>query len=93
MSFLRQLFGITTRRGSTVRKLTRPTRKTLVTTTNYEYAKGKDEDNFFDYIIGYNDIKKFLRMSINAEEPNTHTFDWTTSFSKDNVYQVNDDET
>ena len=69
MSFLRQLFGITTRRGSTVRKLTRPTRKTLVTTTNYEYAKGKDEDNFFDYIIGYNDIKKFLRMSINAEEP------------------------
>ncbi|MFL6460960.1 MAG: hypothetical protein ACJ71J_08425 [Nitrososphaeraceae archaeon] len=31
--------------------------------------KKEDADNFFDYIIGYNDVKKFLRMSINADEP------------------------
>src|SRR5919202_169016 len=27
------------------------------------------KDDFFEYIIGYNDVKKFLRMSINTEEP------------------------
>ncbi|MFL6342448.1 MAG: ATP-binding protein [Nitrososphaeraceae archaeon] len=31
--------------------------------------KKEDADNFFNYIIGYNDVKKFLRMSINTEEP------------------------
>ena len=69
MSFLRQLFGITTRRDATVQKLARPTHKTLVTATDYKYEKEQDKDNFFDYIIGYNDVKKFLRMSINTEEP------------------------
>jgi hypothetical protein len=57
------------------------------------YEKGEvHADDFFDYIIGYNDVKKFLKMSINTEEP-VHTFDWPTSFSKDNVYQIYDDET
>jgi MoxR-like ATPase len=38
---------------------------------DYEYGKGEEgeADDFFDYIIGYNDVKKFLRMSINTEEP------------------------
>lgn len=70
MSFLRQLFGITTRRRSTAQqKLHRSNRKTLVTAMNYEKEKGETKDDFFEYIIGYNDIKKFLRMSINTEEP------------------------
>jgi holliday junction DNA helicase RuvB len=69
MSFLRQLFGITTRRGYTVQKLARPKHKTLVTGMDYEKEELAESDNFFDYIIGYNDVKKFLRMSINADEP------------------------
>ena len=69
MSFLRQLFGITTRRDATVQKLARPTHKTLVTAMDYEKEEVADSDNFFDYIIGYNDVKKFLRMSINTAEP------------------------
>jgi Holliday junction DNA helicase RuvB len=28
-----------------------------------------DDDEFFEYIIGYYDVKRFLKMSINAEEP------------------------
>jgi Holliday junction DNA helicase RuvB len=36
---------------------------------NYEKEKEGNTDDFFDYIIGYHDVKKFLRMSINAEEP------------------------
>jgi Holliday junction DNA helicase RuvB len=36
---------------------------------NYEKEEEADKDDFFDYIIGYHDVKKFLRMSINAEEP------------------------
>jgi Holliday junction resolvasome RuvABC ATP-dependent DNA helicase subunit len=67
MSFLRQLFGITTRRTTAEQKLHRSNRKTLVTAMNYE--KEETKDDFFEYIIGYNDIKKFLRMSINTEEP------------------------
>mgnify|MGYP003949580547 CR=1 FL=1 len=70
MGFLRQLFGITTRRSTTEgQKLHRSNRKTLVTTMNYEKEEGETKDDFFEYIIGYNDIKKFLRMSINTEEP------------------------
>jgi DNA replicative helicase MCM subunit Mcm2 (Cdc46/Mcm family) len=34
------------------------------------YEKGEvHADDFFDYIIGYNDVKKFLKMSINTEKP------------------------
>ena len=70
MSFLRQLFRITTRRDPTIQKLVRPNHKTLVTVIDYE-KEGEEvqADNFFEYIIGYNDVKKFLRMSINTEEP------------------------
>jgi holliday junction DNA helicase RuvB len=71
MSFLRQLFG---RRGTTAeQKLRRSSRKTLVTATDYDNDDKEREqekkDDFFEYIIGYNDIKKFLRMSINTQEP------------------------
>jgi holliday junction DNA helicase RuvB len=70
MSFLRQLFGITTRKNSTVEKLASSNHESVVTAINYEYEKGGEEsDNFFDYIIGYNDVKRFLKMSINTEEP------------------------
>src|SRR5919202_78091 len=70
MSFLKQLFGITTKRTTTEQKLDRPNHENIVTATDYKYGGGHDEeDNFFDYIIGYNDVKKFLRMSINTEEP------------------------
>src|SRR5919197_2876542 len=68
MSFLRQLFGITTRRTTAEQKLHRPNPKTLVTAMSYQKEEGH-KDDFFEYIIGYNDIKKFLRMSINTEEP------------------------
>jgi Holliday junction DNA helicase RuvB len=70
MSFLRQLFRLTTRRDPTIQKLARPNHKTLVTVMDYE-KEGEEvqTDNFFEYIIGYNDVKKFLRMSINTEEP------------------------
>ena len=69
MSFLRQLFGITTRRSNEEQKLHRSNRKTLVAAMNYEKEEGETKDDFFEYIIGYNDIKKFLRMSISTEEP------------------------
>ena len=69
MSFLRQLFEITTRKNSMVQKLAKPRHKNIVTVGDEEYEKGESEDNFFDYIIVYNDVKKFLRMSINTEEP------------------------
>jgi hypothetical protein len=38
---------------------------------HYEYGKEEEgeADDFFDYIIGYHDVKKFLRMSINTEDP------------------------
>jgi Holliday junction DNA helicase RuvB len=68
MSFLRQLFAITTRKNSTAEKLARLNHENVVTAIDYE-AGEEDADNFFDYIIGYNDVKKFLRMSINTEEP------------------------
>jgi MoxR-like ATPase len=70
MSFLKQLFGITTRRATAEQKLySRSNHKTLVTAMNYEKEEGETKDDFFDYIIGYNDVKKFLRMSISTEEP------------------------
>ena len=66
MSFLRQLFG----RRTSEQKLARPNHKNIVTFTDYEIDGQEGEsDDFFDYIIGYNDVKKFLRMSINTEEP------------------------
>ncbi|MFL6365937.1 MAG: hypothetical protein ACJ719_12135 [Nitrososphaeraceae archaeon] len=43
MSFLRQLFGLTTRRDPAVQKLARPNHKTLVTAMDYEYWKGEDK--------------------------------------------------
>src|SRR5919197_701264 len=69
MSFLRQLFGITTRRTTAEKKLHGPNPKTLVTAMSYQKEEEGHKDDFFEYIIGYNDIKKFLRMSINTEEP------------------------
>ncbi|MFL6394409.1 MAG: hypothetical protein ACJ708_07100 [Nitrososphaeraceae archaeon] len=42
MSFLRQLFGLTTRRDPAVQKLARPNHKTLVTAMDYEYWKGEE---------------------------------------------------
>src|SRR5919197_4821733 len=69
MSFLKQLFGITTRRDPRVQKLTRPNHKTLVTAMDYDKEEQGQKDDFFDYIIGYYDVKRFLRMSINADEP------------------------
>jgi holliday junction DNA helicase RuvB len=68
LGFLRQLFEITTRKNSVIQKLAKPNRKNIVTVADDEYEKG-ESDNFFDYIIGYNDVKKFLKMSINTEEP------------------------
>jgi len=65
MGFLRQLFEITTRKNSVIQKLAKPNRKNIVTVLDDEYEKG-ESDNFFDYIIGYNDVKKFLKMSINS---------------------------
>jgi DNA replicative helicase MCM subunit Mcm2 (Cdc46/Mcm family) len=49
----------------------RQNHKNIVTSTDYEIGGQEEEaeDDFFDYIIGYNDAKKFLRMSINTEEP------------------------
>src|ERR671939_386000 len=70
MSFLKQLFRMKTRRNPTVQKLARPNHKTLVTAMDYgKEGEEVQTDDFFDYIIGYNDVKKFLRMSINTEEP------------------------
>ena len=67
MSFLRQLFRRRTS-TNTEQKLVRLNRKNIVAAIDYEIGV-QEEDNFFDYIIGYNDVKKFLRMSINTEEP------------------------
>src|ERR671931_100554 len=70
MSFLRQLFRITTTRRTTAeQKLHRPNPKTLVTAMSYQKEEEGHKDDFFEYIIGYNDIKKFLRMSINTKDP------------------------
>ena len=64
MSFLRQLFRITTRRDPTVQKLARPNHKALVTAMDYE-KEGEEvhTDNFFDYIIGYMTGKKIPLVS------------------------------
>ena len=71
MSFLRQLFG--RRTTATEQKLARPNyENNIITSTDYEVGieeEGEKEDNFFEYIIGYQDVKRFLRMSINTEEP------------------------
>jgi hypothetical protein len=73
MSFLRQLFGRRNTATTTEQKLARPNHKKIVISTDYAVGRQEEEveleDNFFDYIIGYNDVKKFLRMSINTEEP------------------------
>ena len=72
MSFLRQLFGKRNTATTTEQKLARLNHKNVVTSADYEIdiqEEVESEDNFFDYIIGYNDVKKFLRMSINTEEP------------------------
>ena len=68
MSFLRQLFG---RRNSTTGQKPAESNHKNIITSNYGIGEQEEEaeDNFFDYIIGYNDVKKFLRMSINTEEP------------------------
>jgi holliday junction DNA helicase RuvB len=74
MSFLRQLFGKRNTATTTKQKLARLNHKNVVTSTDYEIGIQEEEvesedNNFFDYIIGYNDVKKFLKMSINTEEP------------------------
>jgi hypothetical protein len=71
MSFLRQLFGITTRRSTEEQKLHRSNRKTLVAAMNYEKEEGETKDDFFEYIIGYNDIKK-ISQNVNKHR-RTHT--------------------
>ena len=49
-------------------KLTRPNHKSVVAT-----AIGSEQeqaaDNFFEYVIGYYDVKRLLKMSIKADEP------------------------
>ena len=69
MSFLRQLFRITTRRDPTVQKLARPNHKALVTAMNYE-KEGEEvqTDNFFDYVIGYMTGKK-IPLDVETNEP------------------------
>lgn len=73
MSFLRQLFGKRNTAATTEQKLARLNHKNVVTSTDYEIGIQEEveseDNNFFDYIIGYSDVKKFLRMSINTEEP------------------------
>ena len=71
MSFLRQLFGITTRRSTEEQKLRRSNRKTLVAAMNYEKEEGETKDDFFEYIIGYNGIKK-ISQNVNKHR-RTHT--------------------
>jgi holliday junction DNA helicase RuvB len=66
MNFLRQLLGIT-RKLPTAEKLARSNYEGVVTAIGYE--KGEEADNFFNQIIGYYDVKRFLKMSINADEP------------------------
>src|ERR671938_647030 len=72
MSFLRQLFGKRNTATTTEQKLARLNHKNVVTSADYEIdiqEEVESKDDFFEYIIGYNDVKKFLRMSINTEEP------------------------
>jgi holliday junction DNA helicase RuvB len=68
MSFLRQLLRIRRRRNTTEHKLAR---SNLITAMDCEYGKEEEgeADDFFDYIIEYHDVKKFLGMSINTEDP------------------------
>lgn len=67
MSFLRQLFTLT-RKNPAGEKLARLNRENIVTSIAYE-AVEEEADNFFDYIIGYYDVKRFLKMSISTDEP------------------------
>jgi Holliday junction DNA helicase RuvB len=67
MNFLIQLFRIT-RKIPAAEKLARSNHETIVTALGY-HEKVEEPDNFFEYIIGYYDVKRFLKMSINADEP------------------------
>jgi hypothetical protein len=60
MSFLKQLFGITTRRDPAVQKLARPNHKTLVTAMDYEYWKGEEGYNLS--IILVTNIQTFFSL-------------------------------
>src|SRR5919109_3616773 len=77
MNFLRRLFGIT-RKLPVAEKLSRPKYENVPDTTAIGYEQNNQEavpaeeeeaDNFFEYIIGYHDVKRFLKMSMNADEP------------------------
>ena len=68
MNFLRRLFGIT-RKLPVAEKLTRPKYENVPDTTAIGYEQDEEADNFFEYIIGYHDVKRFLKMSMNADEP------------------------
>ena len=66
--FLRQLFRIK-RKLPTAEKLGRPNHES-VTATGLSYGQIEAEDeNFFEYVIGYYDVKRLLKMSIDADEP------------------------
>ena len=68
MNFLRQLFRIK-RKLPTVEKLGRPNHESVIATgLSYGQIEAEDE-NFFEYVIGYYDVKRLLKMSIDADEP------------------------
>ena len=91
MNFLRQLFQITRKRPASAEKLARPKLESVVATTiGYEQEEVTDE-NFFEYVIGYYDVKRLLKMSINADEPVHILLVGPPDFSKDNVYQISDE--
>ena len=68
MNFLRQLFQITRKRPASAEKLARPKLESVVATA-IGYEQEEVTDNFFEYVIGYYDVKRLLKMSINADEP------------------------
>jgi Holliday junction DNA helicase RuvB len=68
MNFLRQLFRIK-RKLPTAEKLGRPNHESVIATgLSYGQIEAEDE-NFFEYVIGYYDVKRLLKMSIDADEP------------------------
>ena len=90
MNFLRQLFQITRKRPASAEKLARPKLESVVATA-IGYEQEEVTDNFFEYVIGYYDVKRLLKMSINADEPVHILLVGPPASSKDNVYQISDE--
>ena len=60
MNFLRQLFRIK-RKLPTAEKLGRPNHESVIATgLSYGQIEAEDE-NFFEYVIGYYDVKRLLK--------------------------------